>query len=258
MTMKALDSKVNLIPVIAKSDTVTKDELTALRNKIMSEINSNDIKIYKLPTDDSEVAEFNTTINNLQPLAVVGSQDFVRIGNKKVRARVYPWGTVQVENDSHNDFIRLRDMLLRVNLEDLRETTHSRHYEVYRRARLEQMGFGDSDDGNRATFQETFEVRRSAHLAELRRKEEEMRQAFVQKVKEKENELKEAERELNQKFEALKRSTQDDKKRLEEDRRQLDEEMANFTQRKASLLSTASGSGSNLSALTLGGKTKKK
>lgn len=30
----------------------------------------------------------------LLPFAVVGSTDFVRVGNKVVRARQYPWGTV--------------------------------------------------------------------------------------------------------------------------------------------------------------------
>lgn len=257
--MKALDSKVNLIPVIAKSDTITKDELAGLRSKIISDINSNGIRIYQLPIDDPEVVEFNSAINGLQPLAVVASQDIIRVGNKKCRARVYPWGTVQVENESHNDFVRLRDMLLRVNLEDLRESTHTRHYEVYRRARLEQMGFGDVDEGNKpSTFQETFESRRSAHLADLKRREEEKRQNFVLKVKEKEAKLKEAERELHAKFEAHKKSTQEEKRRLEEDKRQLEEEIAQFSLRKTSLLSSASGSGSNLSALTLGAKSSKK
>ena len=32
-------------------------------------------------------------------------------------------------------------MLIRVNMEDLREKTHSRHYELYRRSKLSEMGF---------------------------------------------------------------------------------------------------------------------
>lgn len=257
VTMQALDKKVNLIPVIAKADTITKDELAALRTKIIGELRDNGICTYVLPVDDPETSEFNTQINGLQPLAVVGSQEFVRVGNKKVRARVYPWGTVQVENEAHNDFVRLREMLLRVNLEDLRESTHSRHYEIYRMSRLEQMGFGDSDEGPQTgTFQETFEVRRGQHLAELKRKEEEMRQGFVMRVKEKEAELKDAERELHSKFDALKKKHQDDKKRLEDERKRLEEEMADFAQRKTSMLSSTNSSSSL--GLTLAGKNKKK
>lgn len=50
-----------------------------------------------------------------------------------------------VENEAHCDFVKLREMLIRVNMEDLREQTHSRHYELYRRCKLEEMGFKDTD-----------------------------------------------------------------------------------------------------------------
>lgn len=50
-----------------------------------------------------------------------------------------------VENENHCDFVRLREMLLRTNMEDLRETTHMRHYELYRRNKLQEMGFSDTE-----------------------------------------------------------------------------------------------------------------
>jgi len=53
------------------------------------------VKIYKFPTDDDKVSEDNVKMNTHLPFAVVGSNDFVRVGNKMVRARQYPWGTVQ-------------------------------------------------------------------------------------------------------------------------------------------------------------------
>lgn len=46
-------------------------------------------------------------------------------------------------------------------------------------------------------MQETYEAKRNEFLGELQKKEEEMRQMFVQRVKEKEAELKEAEKEVN-------------------------------------------------------------
>src|SRR5687768_16642905 len=51
-TMKHLHKKVNLIPVIAKSDIITKAELAKLRDKINNEISSNEIKTYTFPTDE--------------------------------------------------------------------------------------------------------------------------------------------------------------------------------------------------------------
>ena len=50
-----------------------------------------------------------------------------------------------MENENHCDFVKLREMLIRVNMEDLREQTHTRHYELYRRCKLEEMGFKDTD-----------------------------------------------------------------------------------------------------------------
>lgn len=50
-----------------------------------------------------------------------------------------------MENESHCDFVKLREMLIRVNMLDLREQTHARHYELYRRCKLEEMGFKDTD-----------------------------------------------------------------------------------------------------------------
>ena len=53
--------------------------------------------------------------------------------------------SITVENENHCDFVKLREMLIRVNMEDLREQTHTRHYELYRRCKLEEMGFKDTD-----------------------------------------------------------------------------------------------------------------
>ena len=150
ITMKQLDNKVNLIPIIAKSDIITKNELQKLKTKINNEILSNGIRIYKFPTDDHEISDINSKMNNVTPFAVVASHDFVKIGTKLVRGRQYPWGIVQVENENHSDFTKLREVLLRVNMEDLRESTHLNHYELYRRSRLEEMGFGDSLDTSMA------------------------------------------------------------------------------------------------------------
>ncbi|KTF74437.1 hypothetical protein cypCar_00043592 [Cyprinus carpio] len=168
------------------------------------------------------------------PFAVVGSTEEVNIGSKMVKARQYPWGVVQVENESHCDFVKLREMLICVNMEDLREQTHTRHYELYRRCKLEEMGFTDTDpECKPVSLQQTYEEKRQEFLGELQRREEEMRQTFVQRVKEKESELKDAERELQGKFEQLKRLHAEEKSKLEEKRRSLEEDMSVFSKRRA-------------------------
>merc|ERR1712002_552166 len=226
VTMKALDSKVNIIPVIAKADIITKQELQKFKLKIMSELVSNGVQIYQFPTDDETVAELNSNMNGHLPFAVVGSMDELKVGNKMVKARQYPWGTVQVENENHCDFVKLREMLIRTNMEDLREQTHQSHYELYRRNRLQEMGFsGLSHEGRSIGLGETFEQKRAEHQQGLQKKEDEMRQMFVQRVKEKESELKDSEKELHQRFENLKKMHADEKRKLEEKKKMLEEEM---------------------------------
>lgn len=251
--MKKIDTKVNIVPIIAKADTISKTELQKFKTKIMSELQSNGVNIYQFPIDDESVLDVNSQMNAHVPFAVVGSTDFVRVGNKMMRSRQYPWGTVQVENESHCDFVKLREMLIRTNMEDMREKTHGRHYELYRKKRLEQMGFSDVDSENKpVSFQQTCEAKRSTHLLELQQKEDEMRQMFVARVKEKEAELKEAEKDLHNKFDKLKKDHMEEKKKLEDNRKKLEEDILEFTRRKTQISQQ-----SQHHILTLG-KSKKK
>ncbi|KAL7635545.1 UNVERIFIED_CONTAM: hypothetical protein RMT77_014614 [Armadillidium vulgare] len=251
--MKKLDSKVNIIPIIAKADTISKAELSKFKSRIIQEIKANDIQIYQFPVDDDNMAKVNIDMNSQMPFAVVGSTDFIRVGNKMTRARQYPWGTVQVENESHCDFTKLREMLIRTNMEDMREVTHTKHFELYRKKILEQMGFTDVGENNEpVSFQETFEQKREEHRLELQRKEDEMRQTFVLRVKEKETELKEVEKELYTKYDQLKREHTEEKKRFEELKKRLEEEKSELQRRKQQV------SNQHLSHTLTLGKSKKK
>ncbi|XP_056632389.1 septin-2 isoform X1 [Diorhabda carinulata] len=232
--MKQLDQKVNVIPIIAKADTISKTELQKFKSKIIAELQNNGVSIYEFPVDDESVSDINSTMNSHIPFAVIGSTDLIKVGNKMVRARQYPWGTVQVENESHCDFVKLREMLIRTNMEDMREKTHCRHYELYRKKRLEQMGLSDVDEDNKpVSFQQTFEAKRSTHLQELQQKEDEMRQMFVVRVKEKEAELKDAEKDLHAKFDKLKKDHTEEKKKIEDSRKKLEDEIVEFNRRKS-------------------------
>uniref|UniRef100_A0A8C8F6H9 Septin n=1 Tax=Oncorhynchus tshawytscha TaxID=74940 RepID=A0A8C8F6H9_ONCTS len=220
VTMKKLDSKVNIIPIIAKADTISKSELHKFKIKIMSELVSNGVQIYQFPTDDHAVTEINSSMNVSHSL----------FGRGEGQEPCVPRKTL---NESHCDFVKLREMLIRVNMEDLREQTHARHYELYRRCKLEEMGFTDTDpDCQPFSLQETYEAKRKEFMGDLQKKEEEMRQMFVNKVKETEAELKEKERELHNKFEQLKHMHQEEKRKVEEKRRDLEEEMNAFNRRK--------------------------
>jgi cell division control protein 11 len=49
---------------------------------------------------------------NLMPFALVGSEEDIMINGEAIRGRRYPWGIVEVDNDEHCDFLRLRQALL--------------------------------------------------------------------------------------------------------------------------------------------------
>lgn len=64
--MKQLHNKVNIVPVIAKADVLTKKEMQRLKKKVMDEIEANGIRIYSLPECDSdEDEEYKEQVVNL-------------------------------------------------------------------------------------------------------------------------------------------------------------------------------------------------
>ncbi|XP_063089758.1 septin-14 [Cavia porcellus] len=234
LTMKRIDNKVNIIPLIAKADTVSKNDLQKFKNKIMSELISNGIQIYQFPNDDETTTPSNSLLNGMLPFAVVGSTDEVKVGKRMVRGRHYPWGVLQVENENHCDFVKLRDMLLCTNMEDLKEETHVRHYECYRYSKLQKMGFTDvGPDNQPVSFQEIYEAKRLEFHDQCQKEEEELKKRFMQQVKDRETAFKDAEKELQDKFEHLKKIQQEELTKLEEERRQLEEEIIEFCKVKA-------------------------
>merc|ERR1712083_1095075 len=77
----------NIIPIIAKADTINKAELAKFKSKIMNELKSNGVSIYQFPLDDETVAEANKENNQHLPFAVVGSNEFVKVGSKEGEAQ---------------------------------------------------------------------------------------------------------------------------------------------------------------------------
>ncbi|XP_036591856.1 septin-8-like isoform X2 [Trichosurus vulpecula] len=233
VTMKRLHSKVNIIPLIAKADTLTKGELPRFKSKILSELGQHGVHIYQFPTDDEAVAETNACMNAQLPFAVVGSTERVLVGGQLVRGRHYPWGVVQVDDDCHCDSGRLRDMLIRVNMEDLREQTHRRHYELYRRQKLEDLALQGDQVDQVDQVDEDHEALRRELAADMRRQERLLRQALAARAREVEAQVKEKERELNERFEDLKRILQEEKAKVEEKRRQLEDDKNAFNHHRA-------------------------
>ena len=75
------------------------------------------------------------------PFAVIGSEKDVKTGDGRiVKGRQYSWGVAEVENEDHCDFVKLRQMLVRTYMEELREFTNDVLYENWRTEKLVSMG----------------------------------------------------------------------------------------------------------------------
>lgn len=222
--MRRLHTRVNLIPVIAKSDTLTDEEISAFKQRILADIQYHSIQIFEGPKyelDDEETIAENQEILSKVPFAIVGANTEVsNAEGKKVRGRRYPWGVIEVDNEDHCDFVKLRQMLIRTHMEELKEHTNNFLYENYRSDKLTTMGVAQ----DHSVFKEINpsvkqEEERSLHEQKLQKMEMEMKMVFQQKVAEKESKLRQSEEELYARHKDMK--DQLDKQRLElEDKRQ--------------------------------------
>lgn len=144
---------------------------------------------------------------------MVGSDKEVENNGRKVRGRKYPWGVIEVDNEEHCDFIKLRQMLIRTHMEELKEYTNEVLYESYRTQKLASgviqtnennikyvlFGVGVcnlTDPPSPTSPLSKFEEERIAHDLKMQKMESEMKAVFHQKVAEKESKLKVSEDEV--------------------------------------------------------------
>lgn len=187
------------------------------------------------------------------PFAIVGSDSLIPTpSGKTVRGRSYPWGIVEVDNEDHCDFVKLRQMLIRTHMEELREVTQEVLYERYREEKLLGMGVSQDD----TVFKEIKCVlppplplpsrarrltpvllvyavvrspaakmaeERSLHEAKLTKMEAEMKMVFQQKVQEKEAKLKQSEEELYARHREMKDALEKQRVELEDKKRRVEQ-----------------------------------
>ncbi|CUS07391.1 unnamed protein product [Tuber aestivum] len=176
--MKRLSPRVNVIPVIGKADSLTPVELAESKKLVMEDIEHYRIPVYNFPydveEDDEDTVEENAELRGLMPFAIVGSEEVVEVNGRKVRARQYPWGVVEVDNPRHSDFLAIRSALLHSHLADLKEITHDFLYENYRTEKLSKSAEG----GATASMSPEDLASQSVRLKEeqLRREEEKLRE----------------------------------------------------------------------------------
>lgn len=225
--MRRLHTKVNIIPVIAKSDTLTEEEVRDFKARILADIAHHDIRIFQAPVYDNEDEETileTEEIASKIPFAIVGSNQYVTTPDgRQVRGRAYPWGVIEVDNEDHCDFVKLRQMLIRTYMEELKEHTNNVLYENWRSEKLFEMGIAQ----DASVFKEIdpaakAQEERTLHEAKLAKMEAEMSMIFKQKVMEKEERLKQSEEELYARHKEMKDTLDKQRMDLEDKKRRIE------------------------------------
>ncbi|BFZ59084.1 Cell division control protein 3 [Saitoella coloradoensis] len=219
--MKRLCDRVNLIPVIAKADTLTDDEVNTFKARVRADIEHHGIKTYKPEEndyDDEDTIMENREFMAKMPFAVVGSMSQIELpGGRRVRGRKYPWGVIEVDNEDHCDFVKLREMLVRTHMEELKDRTAQTLYESYRTEKLMAMGISqDASVFKEISPQAKLEEERHLHEAKLAKMENEMKLVFAQKVAEKEQKLRQSEEELYARHREMKEQLEKQKQEIEQ------------------------------------------
>ncbi|GAV27790.1 hypothetical protein PMKS-001258 [Pichia membranifaciens] len=209
--MKQLGLRVNLIPVISKADTLTPNEMLEFKKRIRDIIEVQDIRIYSPPMelDDQAASEHAKQLIESMPFSIIGSEEEFEVNNQLVIGRKYPWGFVEVENDQHCDFRKLRSLLLRTNMLDLILSTNEIHYETFRA----KMMNNDSDN---------YENRKGADKASHK---DSNNPQFIEEEKKLKRYFAEQLRNEDQRFKQWKQNIYTEKNRLNHDLAQLQAQM---------------------------------
>ncbi|KGO77346.1 hypothetical protein PITC_055310 [Penicillium italicum] len=184
--MKRLSSRVNLIPVVAKADTLSHSDLVRYKDRIRAVIEAQGIKIYTPPVeeDDEHAASHARSLMAAMPFSVIGSEKDVKANDGRVvKGRQYAWGVAEVENEDHCDFKKLRSILIRTHMLDLIHTTEESHYEAYRAQQMETRKFGEARP-------------RKLDNPKFKEEEETLRKRFTEQVKVEEQRFRQWEQKL--------------------------------------------------------------
>ncbi|SGZ53212.1 CIC11C00000000027 [Sungouiella intermedia] len=146
--LQHVSNLVNVIPVIAKADSLTPSELKLNKELIW--------RIWSTTTS-TIINSMSTILESVDPFAVIGANKYQDAGNGdeddemlKLRVLNNAWATpINVEMPEFNDFTILKNVLLITHLNEFKELTHDVIYENYRTEALSGKQFqynGDQKD----------------------------------------------------------------------------------------------------------------
>eukprot|EP00184_Porphyridium_aerugineum_P004707 CAMPEP_0184699430 /NCGR_PEP_ID=MMETSP0313-20130426/5705_1 /TAXON_ID=2792 /ORGANISM="Porphyridium aerugineum, Strain SAG 1380-2" /LENGTH=425 /DNA_ID=CAMNT_0027158523 /DNA_START=417 /DNA_END=1694 /DNA_ORIENTATION=+ len=117
--LKRLNGRCTIIPILAKSDTMTFSERLTFKDVVKQQLEANRIVYFH------------------EPLCIISSPSLVesKASGSKVFGRAYEWGTV--ESELHSEITTLRSLIIGPGLEDL-QALKQEYYETYRQRALQR------------------------------------------------------------------------------------------------------------------------
>ena len=133
--MRALHKKVNIVPIIAKSDTMTTKEKEEFKQQLRETLQREGIEAYAFDQGVIRSMEAQDKCEYQQPWAVIGSTDAYLDAGHQVYLRKYPWGDALSSEPAHSDLPALRNLLMwSGQWHDLKMAARSK-YELWRASR---------------------------------------------------------------------------------------------------------------------------
>lgn len=139
--LKRLCEVANVVPIIAKSDSLTLAEREAFKHRLQQQFVEHNLRLYPYdnPEYDDDERQYSEMIRAMIPFAIVSSEKTELIDDREVPVRHNRWGVVNIEDTTHCEFTHLRSFLIRTHLQDLIDTTINVHYEGFRSRQLRAL-----------------------------------------------------------------------------------------------------------------------
>lgn len=131
--LKAVQSLVNIVPIIAKAEALTPSERLSFKRRVKDDLEKNKISVYRMPDpemgDTDDIKRGIKEIQEAQPFAV---SSITRKSDNSLLEHCLDWGgKIDLYDREHSDFLLLKTML-HMQMPDLCEATHELLYEDYR------------------------------------------------------------------------------------------------------------------------------
>ncbi|EHB04721.1 Neuronal-specific septin-3 [Heterocephalus glaber] len=132
--MKHLGKVLNIVPDIAKADTVTLEEKSEFKQTVQNELEVNGIEFYPQKEFMRTWRTRLSTIESGRRACLLLWWEVTEIPSEwqEGARQKNPLGIIEVENLSHCEFALLGDFVIRTHLQDLKKVTHNIHRETHR------------------------------------------------------------------------------------------------------------------------------